>query len=457
MSSLEKEIRFGKFQGQRFVPGVSQKQFTDILQYFTALGWKKTHTVDKVVSRTIGKNKSVRKIGNKYQIKENISTVNNPVYISNLSNNYGIRRVESRETNLKNGDIFNKANRTSEYAVTRDRTTFTSENKQLDLTFIPDTRQFHVELEYTNAQKLAYTVNRIKSILQNDTLYKSFVGSYMGPLYTKLSKDAFDRNILTKKNYSVTDKANGERYLLYINMYGMFSFVTRKLEFIHIPIETPRPDYADTLLDGEFINGTFYASDVLFAKEKDVRGQSLTKRLDTVYDILMSLRLQFLRMKTFMVEKGDKVYEYPGNKLTNFKSVYEASGAIWENRKRLQYKLDGLIFTPFDEPGDIFEWKSDDPLTIEELGRGPIDVIRIESIENYFESKEVFEKFLTYIYKNIKPGGRFIGTAKSFTTNKKLKFLGQKAVNFEKFTQVMSKWGFKLISSNTSSFVFQKV
>ena len=55
MNSLEKEIRFGKFQGQRFVPGVSQKQFTDIIQYFTALGWKKTHTVDKVVSRTLSR------------------------------------------------------------------------------------------------------------------------------------------------------------------------------------------------------------------------------------------------------------------------------------------------------------------------------------------------------------------------------------------------------------------
>jgi len=453
MNSLEKEIRFGKFQGQRFVPGVSQKQFTDIIQYFTAQGWKKTHTVDKVVSRTLSKNKTVRKIGNKYQIKEKISTVNNPVHLSNLSNNYGIRRVESKETNLKNGDIFNKANRTSEYAVTRDRTTFTFENKQLDLTFLPETKKFHVELEYTGTHKLAYTVNRIKSILQNDTLYKTLVGSFTfaGTLSSMLTKDAFDRKILTKKNYSVTDIADGERYLLYINVYGMFSFVTRKLEFIHIPIETPRPDYGDTLLDGEFINGTFYASDVLFAKEKDFRKQPLTKRLDTVYDILMGLRLPFLRMKIFYIQKSDKVYEYPGNKLTNFSSVYEAARALWINKKS------NLVFTPVDEPGDILEWKGDNSLTIEELGKGPLDVIRVELIENYFETKEVFEKFLTYIYKHIKPGGRFIGTAKSFTTNKKLKFLGQKAVNFEKFTQVMTKWGFKLISSNTSSFVFQKL
>jgi hypothetical protein len=569
---METELRFGRFQGGRFIPGVSQKQFSDLIQYFTALGWKKSHTVDKVVSRTLNRTKTVRKIGNKYQLKEKLSIRDVP--------NQGYRRANSKETNLNNSKIFDNANRKSEYAVTRDRTTFKQENKQLDLTYLPETGKFQVELEYTGTQKIAYAVNRIKSILQGAELYKYLLGSYKfaGPLPGTLTKEAFDRKILTKKNYSVTDKADGERYLLYINVYGMFSFVTRKLEFNHIPIETPRPDYADTILDGEFINGTFYAFDALFAKGKDVREQPLTKRLDTVYDILMGLKLNFLRMKTFLVEKGGKVYQYPGNTPTNSTSIYDAAGAIWGNRKRLQYKLDGLIFTPVDEPyfnRDILKWKDDNtidfyyepsgsrtklflagtgangkygvlpfdkapgnlifkdqgvsedvrkglidkiseppkgvaefrfngttfkmikfrpdkefpngvaasnqaweaarnPLTIEELGQGPldvktnlannlgnkkVDVIRLENIENYFESKEKFEKFLTYLYKHIKPGGRFIGTAKSLTTNKKLKFLGQKVVNFDKFNQVMTKWGFKLVSpnSNSKSFIFQKV
>jgi hypothetical protein len=563
MSTLETEIRFGRFQGERFVPGVSEEKFVEIIRYFTSLGWNKTHRIDKVVSRTLSKTKTVRRIGNKYQIKEKISTHD--------SRTSGYRHSESKETNLKNSEIFNKANRTSEYAVTRDRITFKHENKQLDLTYLPETKKFQVELEYTGKTKIAYTVNRILSILHNDKLYKFLLGSYKfaGPLPGTLTKDAFDRNILTKKNYSVTDKADGERYLLYINVYGMFSFITRKLEFIHIPIETPRPDYGDTILDGEFINGTFYAFDAIFTKGKDVRGESLTKRLDVVFDILMGLKLQFLRMKTFYVQKGDKVYEYPGtgNKRTPFKSVYDAARGVWMHRRNLQYKLDGLIFTPVDEPyfnRDILKWKDENtidfyyepsgsktklflagkaangkygvlsfenapgneiskdqgvssdvqkgfidkiseppkgvaefrfngttfkmikfrpdkefpngidasnqawdairnPLTIEQIGKGPLVqpnknmTVRLEHIENYFETKEKFEKFLTYIHKHVKPGGRFIGTAKSFTTNKKLKFLGQKVINFEKFTQVMTKWGFKLISSNTSSFVFQKL
>jgi len=547
MSTLETEIRFGRFQGDRFVPGVSEEKFAEIIRYFTSLGWSKTHKVDKVVSRTLSKTKTVRKIGNKYQIKEKIST-----HDSRVS---GYRHSESKETNLKNSLIFNKANRTSEYAVTRDRITFKHENKQLDLTYLPETKKFQVELEYTGKNKIAYTVNRILSILHNDKLYKFLLGSYKfaGPLPGTLTKEAFDRNVLTKKNYSVTDKADGERYLLYINVYGMFSFITRKLEFIHIPIDTPRPDFGDTILDGEFINGTFYAFDALFAKGRDVREKTLTKRLDVVFDILMGLKLQFLRMKTFYVKKGENVYEYPGNKLTAFKSVYSAARGVWMHRRNLQYKLDGLIFTPVDEPyfnRDILKWKdentidfyyetrgeksklylagsgangkygmipfgagnlifedgtlSDDlqkglvnkingpthgvaefkfsngtfkmvkfrpdkefpnglaasnqaweaiknPLPIESIGKGPV-----QSIDKYFENRETFEKFLMNLRKHVNPGERFTGTVKSLTTNKKLKFLGQKAVNFEKFVQVMNKWGFKLISGG-SSFVFERV
>jgi len=253
----------------------------------------------------------------------------------------------------------------------------------------------------------------------------------MGPLYTKLSKDAFDRNILTKKNYSVTDKANGERYLLYINMYGMFSFVTRKLEFIHIPIETPRPDYADTLLDGEFINGTFYASDVLFAKEKDVRGQSLTKRLDTVYDILMSLRLQFLRMKTFMVEKGDKVYEYPGGKLTQFKNLHNAAKHVFATKKS------ALVFVPVvNHKESTFEWNTPS------FG----EYVLKTGLENFFETRTTLESLLLDIHSRLGKGERFKGHA---LIDDDAPLIGQKLVNFKKFKLVMNKWDFALDKSHS--------
>ena len=359
-SSLETEIRFGRFDRGRFVPGVSEKQFAELIKYFTSLAWKKSHVVDKVVSRTLSKTKTIRKIGNAYQLKEKLSVINNP--------KFGYRLAKSKEISLnKNAEIFNKANKTSQYAVTRDRITFKHENMQMDLTYLPETKTFQAELEFTGRKGVSETVFTVSSIINASYLYKTLTGSYKfaGPLPGTLTKYAFDRKTLTKNNYSVTDKADGERYLLYINVHGVFSFVTRKLEFIPLPGMPPRPDFANTILDGEFVNNTFYAFDVLFAAGKDCRSRTLNSRLDTVFDVLVGLRLQFLRMKKFYLEKSDKIYEYPGNKLTAFKSIYEAAKSVWEHRNKLQYKLDGLIFTPVDKPyfnRDILKWKDDNTI-----------------------------------------------------------------------------------------------
>ena len=358
-SVLETEVRFGRFKGTRFIPGVSEKQFADLIKYFTGLAWRKSHKVDKVVSRTLSKNQSVRKIGNAYQLKEKISVKNNP--------KMGYRIAKSKETPLNSAAVFNRANKTSQYIVMRDRTTFKHENMQLDLTYLPETKAFQVELEFTKYKGVSDMMTVISSIINLSYTYKMTVGSYKfaGPLPSTLTKHAFDRKVLTKNNYSVTDKADGERYLLYINMAGVLSFVTRKLEFILLPSVPPQPDYANTLLDGEYINNTFYAFDILFKAGKDVRSQDLAKRLDTVFETLMGLRLQFLRMKVFYLEQGDKIYEYPGKKLTAFKTIYEAAKSVWSHRDRLQYKLDGLIFTPVDKPyfnKDILKWKDDNTI-----------------------------------------------------------------------------------------------
>ena len=289
-------------------------------------------------------------------MKEKISVTNNP--------KMGYRLAKSKETPLNSANVFNRANKTSQYAVTRDRTTFKHEAMQLDLTYLPETKTFQVELEFTKQKDVSEIITVISSIINASYLYKNLTGSYRfaGPLPSTLTKQAFDRKVLTKNNYSVTDKADGERYMLYINMHGVFSFVTRKMEFIPLPGVLPRFDYANTLLDGEFVNNTFYAFDILFEKGKDVRKQELPKRLNAVYEVLVGLRLQFIRIKIFYIEQGEKIYEYPGKKLTAFKNIYEAAKSVWDHKSRLQYKLDGLIFTPVDPNRDTLKWKDDNTI-----------------------------------------------------------------------------------------------
>ena len=362
-TSVETEIRFGWFDRGRFVPGTSEKQFKELINMFSGMGWKMGKTKDRVHSRTLSRNQAVRWIEgpeHKYQLKQKLLTIDNP--------ELGYRLAKSKEMEL-NKSVYNKTNNKSQYVRTRDRITFTQGHLQLDLTYLPEesTNKFQVELEFNGRLGVKEIVTLVSSVIYEEYWYRELVGGFKfaGPLPNTLTKDDFDRKILSKINYSVTDKADGERYLLYINKHGIHAFITRKMEFITIPGVKPTPDFANTMLDGEFIGGTYYAFDLLFQKGKDFRSGDLPKRLDGVYDTLVGLRMPSLRMKNFFVEKGDKVYEYPGNKPVPFKSVYEAAGYVWTNRKKLHYGLDGLIFTPVDKPyfnKEIYKWKDDNTI-----------------------------------------------------------------------------------------------
>jgi len=392
MNVLKNEIRFGKFTSGKFVPGVSKQKIDDLVRYFIGSRWKMKHIVEKRMG------------------KENVSSVNYP--------NLGYQMIKSKNT-VSTG-------------VTQHRITFTHENLKVSISVN------QVELEFTDKKDLSTIISIITDKSPIETLEEP----------DTLTKPAFKRGILARNNYSVTDKADGgERYLFYINAHGVFSFITRKMECIHIPMAKPRLDYANTLLDGEYINNTFYASDTMFAKGKDVRGKPIGQRLDTLFDILVGLRFELLRMKIIFVSHGNSVHEYPGNKPTKFTNVYEASMSI-----KPQYPISGLIFTPVDPKKDTFIWdKKNSVITRDELGTGPPsnEFILPMGLQNYFRDRESLEKLLLDVHTGLTPGGKFIGRTTTYKGAGKL--LGQKGVDFKKFTQIMEKWGFTLKESRESS------
>ena len=148
------------------------------------------------------------------------------------------------------------------------------------------------------------------------------------------------------KNYTVTEKADGQRALLFINDVGQGFLLDMQLNPIRTDISAPSAK--STLLDGELVTrsktGTainqFLAFDAYFVKGKDVRGiqlidfsgktESRLSMASKVVAELASASSPSVRVKPF----------YPREKAA--KIIQD------EQRGAFEYAIDGLIFTPAD-------------------------------------------------------------------------------------------------------------
>jgi hypothetical protein len=142
-------------------------------------------------------------------------------------------------------------------------------------------------------------------------------------------------------NYSVTEKADGERVFIYIdskkNIYRMnpTNVIPNKILLLK---SVNSLKISNTVIDGELIEikgkQIFLGFDVLFFNEKDCRNYNLIERLKYLKSTIIELN------KT----KVDIIFK---NKVFYTKDVFANAHKIWINRKKLfPYHLDGLIFTP---------------------------------------------------------------------------------------------------------------
>jgi len=138
---------------------------------------------------------------------------------------------------------------------------------------------------------------------------------------------------LKTQEYTVTDKADGERtFLIFLNeKIYLFNPKTKVIikEFENNVI------LENTVIDGEYLSdrNEFLAFDALLVKYHDVRLKSLSQRLNAIKKV----QLQLDAIKEISV-KIKKFYTM---------NIFEESKKLWDNRKTLfNYELDGLIFTP---------------------------------------------------------------------------------------------------------------
>lgn len=176
-------------------------------------------------------------------------------------------------------------------------------------------------------------------------------------------------NICT--DYVVTDKADGERRLLFINEIGKVFMITTNMKVIFTGAVTFEKTVFNSLLDGEYLityhtsnsNSLLYASfDVYFFNKMDVRarplvnllGISQTPESESRYQILQKL-VNVLKLRHVSSMENPKSMapglvspisvEYKVYYGINNESIFEACDQLCRARSS-RYNTDGYIFTP---------------------------------------------------------------------------------------------------------------
>ena len=199
-----------------------------------------------------------------------------------------------------------------------------------------------------------------------------------------------DLGVITiKENYTVTEKADGERALLFIDDDGKCYFINSRLNVKYIGIQIEDSNFKNSLFDGEFITKNkkneavkiFAIFDVYWCKKEDKR------KLPLVVEGVGESRFKIC--SNFAKKIGDKNPDFKIiKKEFYFVSESDTQNTIFHHirtllEKKFEYKIDGLIFTPQklpvggsylnDEPNNtgtwdrVFKWKPPEENTIDFL------------------------------------------------------------------------------------------
>jgi SAM-dependent methyltransferase len=177
---------------------------------------------------------------------------------------------------------------------------------------------------------------------------------FVGPQPVTLEKKNLDntsKNICILNDYTVTEKADGERCLLFVNKSGRCYFINNRLniKFCGVTLTTIK----NTLLDGEYITNDlinnyikYYAIfDVYYSDEQDIRALPLIGKKSRI-----SIAQDFVKKAKTAFEKEE--YEIATKEFLSGPNILVQANQILskEIKKEFKYKIDGLIFTPISNP-----------------------------------------------------------------------------------------------------------
>ncbi len=380
----EFEVRFGAADEISFDADVKEKNWQKVFDNFMQNGNEHRLIIDhiypRVFERTTIKNPKKKDISSAIHRKSAAESVmfnkkasKRKCTIDNLRYSYNIERQLEKTENTGDLSLIRCKNRFSQKI---------NEFFQIDMTIVDSFtrfKQFKKKEYMIEMELIKFDKAKIKTILK---LWRSAIQSvfdvyfnlhdfmmYRAPVFPR-SLMVKDLKLLKKFNYTVTDKADGERMFMIFFEKKIYckNPLAKKSKFIFS--NKTKTDIDGTIIDCEYLQETnqFLAFDLLICQNKDVREFNFDVRMKHLQELNSKLQeLQELRVsiKTFY-------------NLYKKENIFKISSQLWKNRDNFEYGLDGLIFTPVDEMYianlqslPVFKWK--ELITID---------VRVEYIKN---------------------------------------------------------------------------
>ena len=236
-------------------------------------------------------------------------------------------------------------------------------------------RRFPISKSQQNVVLESYNV-LIKSILEKsrwDTENISNTANYhfLAPKPVTLERqhliepgpDTYGINSILQ-GYTVTDKADGERMLLYITETGDAYIINNSFEIFETGLKTQAKQLYNTLVDGEYVLASqrhdgkmkdiFAAFDIYFLTGKSIMNLPLITRnkasekkdefIPSRYDALGHV----CNLNSWDIQKSSIDFTRKDIIFAEGKIMKETCKQILSGARNLPYHVDGLIFTPAD-------------------------------------------------------------------------------------------------------------
>lgn len=166
-----------------------------------------------------------------------------------------------------------------------------------------------------------------------------------------------------KKDYTITEKADGERCLLYVSKEGRVYLISNSMRVMFTGSITKNKKCFNSLLDGEFIMYgkdskrlfLYAAFDIYFfggmEKEANVRKLPFATMDETELEDKYRLSLlkkfhQMLELEPITPDASCIFHMRVKQFEWSDQSIFEAASRVWEKRHHFDYEIDGLILTP---------------------------------------------------------------------------------------------------------------